>query len=99
MSFDGEYKVEHGDDRKGFYDIAEAWTCSNNIGSKWYFYPFHFVVSFSTKTIVAAPCGMESLAGRRTASVARIFNKFAVEPAAQSLTVYKFFQYVTGRLI
>ncbi|MFA6309576.1 MAG: hypothetical protein WC677_07585 [Clostridia bacterium] len=53
MSFDGEYKTE--DNRgKGFKTVDEAWEWSDDMGSKWFFYPFQFVVSVSGKTVVEA---------------------------------------------
>jgi len=39
MSFDGDYQTE----KPEFDTIEEAWEYSNDLGSKWYFYPFHFV--------------------------------------------------------
>jgi hypothetical protein len=70
MSFDGEYKTEHPE----FETIDKAWEYSNDLGSKWYFYPFHFVVTQSTKTVKAAGYFLEFTEGLRTKTVARIFE-------------------------
>lgn len=48
MSFDGEVQIEH----KIFEFVEDAWDYSNDLGSKWFFYPFHFVVSESEKTVI-----------------------------------------------
>ena len=40
MAFDGDYVTE----RLEFKSIDDAWEYSNNLGSKWFFFPFHFVI-------------------------------------------------------
>lgn len=69
MSFDGKFKTE----APIFTEVGKAWDYANDLGSKWYFYPWHFVTTDSTKTIVAAPHGMDAWVGRRTATVAKAF--------------------------
>ena len=50
MAPDGEFKFD------GEFDtIEEAWDHSNDLGSKWYFYPVHFVVGEKGKKILDAP--------------------------------------------
>jgi hypothetical protein len=44
MAFDGEYKRE----APMFDEIEDAWEYANDLGSKWYFYPFSFVVAGAT---------------------------------------------------
>ena len=51
MSFDGATQLENPD----FKTVDDAWEHSNNLGSRWFFYPFHFVVTASGKTIKDTP--------------------------------------------
>jgi hypothetical protein len=76
MSFDGEYQKE----RPEFETIDEAWEYSNDLGSKWFFYPFHFVVTESGKTIRVAGTFMEHLEGLRVKTVSRLFLEHSKEP-------------------
>ena len=73
MSFDGEYQKE----RPTFDTTEAAWEYSNDLGSKWYFYPFHFVTTDSYKTIVSAPELLAALEGRRVKTVSNIFKKIS----------------------
>ena len=77
MSFDGEYQRE----APMFSDIDSAWEHSNNIGSRWFFYPFHFVVS--SQTIRATPDFLEQFTGRRIKTVKKAFNALSVTPDMQ----------------
>lgn len=86
MSFDGEFKMES----PVFESIEKAWQHSEDIGSRWYFYPFHFVVSESGKTVKAAPYMLEYMAGMRVATVAKIFSKTAQQPEMQNVGVDAF---------
>ena len=70
MSFDGEYQTE----RAEFDTIEAAWEYSNDLGSKWFFYPFHFVVSQSAKTVKDCPYPLDAFIGSRVKTVATIFN-------------------------
>lgn len=70
MSFDGEYKVEHPE----FETIDKAWEYSNDLGSKWYFYPFHFVTTQSTKTIQDAGQFLDFTIGMKTKDVSSLFK-------------------------
>ena len=70
MSFDGEYKTESPE----FNEIQEAWNYSNDLGSKWFFYPFHFVVSESGKTIKDCPYPLDVFINRRVETVSKIFE-------------------------
>lgn len=69
MSFDGDSKIE----RPEFSTIEEVWNYSNDIGSKWYFYPFHFVVT--AKTIKDTPERLSFLKGKRISTVKKLFKK------------------------
>lgn len=55
MSFDGEYQTE----KPKFPTAQKAWEYADNLGSKWFFYPFAFVVDNNVKTIVDTPNGLE----------------------------------------
>jgi hypothetical protein len=45
------------------------------MGSRWYFYPFHFVVSDSGKTVIDAPDEFKSLERKRLSTVKRLFKE------------------------
>ena len=95
MSFDGKYQTE----RPSFSEVAQAWRWSSDIGSKWLFYPWHFVTSESTKTIVAAPHGMEIMEGKRTATIVKIFQECFKLPETEGMDVEKYHAFVMNRLI
>lgn len=80
MSFDGEYQTEH----PTFETTKDAWEYSASLGSKWYFYPFHFVVSESGKTIIDAPELLSWAIGRRTKTVRRLFAEHSAKPECQN---------------
>ncbi len=86
MAFDGEYQIE----RPIFKTIMEAWVYSGDLGSKWFFYPFHFVVTASGKTIKDAPETMQHLIGQRVKTVQQHFAKVAKTPEAQNADAEKF---------
>lgn len=86
MSFDGDHVTE----RPEFETIEAAWEHSNDLGSKWYFYPFHFVVTGSGLTIVDAPFPLEYLEGRRVRTAARLFEAHSKDPAMQDADVEAF---------
>lgn len=68
MSFDGEIKIE----TPGFKTIEEAADYDNNLGSKWFFYPFHFIVS--GKTIRDCDNRLSCLKGKRIKTVQNIYK-------------------------
>ena len=81
MSFDGEYKKE------GQFDtIDQAWERSNDMGTRWFFYPFHFVTT--EKTIVDS--GIAGLIGKRIKTVQNIFNKHSKRPDMQGVDCFTF---------
>jgi len=81
MSFDGAYQTE----KPEFETINEAWDYSNDLGSKWFFYPFHFVTSVSGKTIRDTFEFLEGLNGLRVKTVSRIFRKHSEEPGTEGM--------------
>lgn len=86
MSFDGDYVTE----KEGFKTIDEAWKHAEDMGSRWYFYPFCFVTTGSGKSIAAAPDGLEELQGRRVATVKKVFKQFSEQPEMQGADCDKF---------
>ena len=76
MSFDGEYQVE----RPTFDSLEAVAEYDNDLGSKWYFYPFHFAASATGKTIKGSFFPLEWLEGKRVSTVARIFKAFSAKP-------------------
>ena len=85
MSFDGDYQTEGT-----FKNADECWERSNDMGSRWYFYPFHFVVTESGKTIVDSPWGMEGFNGKRFETVRKIFHDFSVLPENEGMDAEEF---------
>lgn len=79
MSFDGEYQTECQE----FKSVDEAGAYSNELGSRWFFYPFHFIVTKSGKTIVEAPELLGKLKNKRVSTVAKLFNKISKRPDVQ----------------
>lgn len=86
MSFDGE-KQREGDT---FNDVGEAWEHAGDMGSRWYFYPFRFVVTESGQTIVDTPSPLEHLKGRRVKTVQRLFKMASEKEENQGLDVEEF---------
>lgn len=84
MSFDGDYQRE----RPEFETIDDAWEYSNDLGSKWFFYPFHFVVSGNT--IADAPEPMEKLKRKQIKTVKKLFQQLSEEPEMQGVEADEF---------
>lgn len=87
MSFDGDYKTEP---REPVESIEAAWEAAENLGSRWYFLPFCFVVTESGKTIADAPSMLERFIGKRVSSVARTFAIYAALPETKGMDVDSF---------
>lgn len=86
MAFDGDIKIEHPE----FDSIEKAWDYSNDLGSKWFFYPFHFVVSESGKTIKESPEHLEHLTGLRIKTVRKHFKTVSELPDLANADVEEF---------
>ncbi len=71
MSFDGDYQRE----KPEFDTINKVWDYGNDLGSKWFFYPFYFVVK--NETIKDAPELLEWTKNKRIKTVANIFEKLS----------------------
>lgn len=74
MAFDGEYVTE----RPEFKWINNAWEYANDLGSKWYFYPFHFIIK--NETIKDTPIHLEYFKNKRIKTVQKIFNRVSKNP-------------------
>jgi len=74
MTFNGEYITE----RPEFESIEDAWDYSNNLGSKWFFFPFHFVIK--DKTIRDTPDQLRYFNNKRIKTIVKIFNKLSKKP-------------------
>jgi hypothetical protein len=84
MSFDGEYQRE----RPTFETIDDAWEYGNDLGSKWFFYPFYFVVS--GETIRSTGQFLEHLEGMRIKTVQKIFKAHSENPEMENTDTEKF---------
>ena len=84
MAFDGEYVTE----RPEFESIEDAWEYANDLGSKWYFYPFHFVIK--NKTIKDSPCNLEYFNNKRIKTIQKIFNQTSKKPELQNVNADEF---------
>ena len=85
MTFDGDYVTE-GE----FASVEDAWERADDMGSRWYFYPFHFVTTESGKTVKDAPELLAHLKGVRVKEVARHFASVAALPEAQGVDAERF---------
>jgi hypothetical protein len=86
MSFDGETQIES----PVFDNEEDAWEYNDDIGSKWYFYPFRFLVTTSHKTIIGTCDDIQFALGKRLATVQRIFKKCSKEPEMQNADAENF---------
>lgn len=72
-----------------FSKVQDAWEHAAVIGSKWYFYPFGFVVDQS-ETVVGAPDLMTHLEGLSLDGVARHFKEVSLTPEARNVNADEF---------
>lgn len=90
MSFDGEYRTEGRD----FPTVEAAWEHSDGVGSRWFFYPIHFVVSESGKTIIDYPAGLEEFCRRRVSTVSKVFEELSTWEEAKGMDAEQFCWFV-----
>lgn len=83
LAFDGA-KVQEG----SFNTIDKAWDYCNELGSKWYFYPFCFVTT--DKTIIDTPELLNHLKGKRIKTVCNRFKLISELPENEGATVEDF---------
>ena len=74
MSFDGDYVSDNFD----FDSIDDAWEYSCNLGSRWYFYPFHFVIK--GVTIKDTPDQLRYFNNKRIKTIKKKFNQLSKKP-------------------
>jgi hypothetical protein len=87
MDFDGEF-VREG---PKFKNLDEAWIHSNNLGSTWYFYPFHFVVTDSYLTVVDAPSPWaDMMKGRKVKTIQRLMKAHSENPEMENTNAETF---------
>jgi hypothetical protein len=79
MSFDGEYQKEFHD----FESKEAAWKYADDMGSRWYFYPFYFLTTESGKTIADASYEFQNLIGERVKYVQACFKAASEKPENQ----------------
>jgi hypothetical protein len=85
MSFDGDYVTEHPRGFDTFDSIESAWEHDNDMGSRWFFYPFHFVVNASGLTVIDTAELLEVFKGKRVNTVAREFERVSKLPEALNM--------------
>lgn len=73
MADDGEYVCEL---KNSTYD--ECVEHSADMGSRWIFYPYHFIVSDSGKTIIEPPDTLDVFKGKRLSTVVKAFKYFTL---------------------
>lgn len=86
MSFDGETQIE----RPIFEDERQAWDYNDKIGSKWYFYPFRFIVTSSHKTIAETCECIPFAKGKRLSTVKRVFERCSKNPDLNNADIFSF---------
>ena len=93
MSFDGEYVTERTRFVETFDTVDAAWEHYNDLGSKWFFYPFPFVVTESGLTIVSCADWLGVFSGKRVATVEKLFKKVQAmsETAGMDTEEYMFY--------
>ena len=79
FTFDGNFVIE----KEGFKTIDSTWNHANEMGSKWFFYPFHFIVK--GKKIVDSPEMLEHFNGCTIKQTAKHFKKVSKSLAAQDV--------------
>jgi hypothetical protein len=84
MSFDGEYVTELPRNVDSFESVQEAWEWADDMGSRWFFYPFSFVVTESGETIKDTPNGLEFLRGKQVDTIVKLFETVCKLPQTQN---------------
>ena len=84
MSFDGEYKRENPE----FETIENAWNYADDLGSKWFFYPFLFVVSGNR--IIDTPDLLSGLKRKQIKTIQKIFNQLSKMPEMEGADYEEF---------
>lgn len=85
MSFDGDYREEP----EQFENTDDARTYAGDLGSKWYFYPFAFVLDQAGE-VVGAPELMQHLEGVTLEDVVSHFREVSEMPEAAGVNAEQF---------
>jgi hypothetical protein len=85
MSLDGDYREEP----EQFENTDDAWTYAGELGSKWYFYPFAFVLNQAGE-VVGTPELMQHLEGMTLEDVASHFREVSETPEAAGVDAEQF---------
>ena len=82
MAFDGDFVRE----RPMFETIEEAWEHSNDLGSRWFFFPFHFVVSGNTiRDVPEFLSACDFLLGKKIKTAKNVFGTHSKKPETQGM--------------
>jgi len=92
MSFDGSTQLE----RPQFKTLEELWSYADDLGSKWFFYPFYFAVTNSGKTVIEAPSNLEFMNGMKVTTVSRMFKETCEKEAAKDADINEFLNLLIG---
>jgi hypothetical protein len=76
MAPDGEYVSELTSASK-----EECIERSADMGSRWIFYPYHFILTDSGLSVIEPPDTLEHLRGKRLTTVVKAFQYYMVEQA------------------
>lgn len=90
MAFDGDYKIE----APVFKTITETCKYNEDLGSRWFFYPFYFITSESCKTIYSSNGWLYKFEGRRTKTVAKIFETASEKSETIGMDVWQYEDYL-----
>jgi len=93
MSFDGDIKIES----PVFESIEDAWDYAGDLGSKWFFYPFHFVLTATCRTVVDSFQFLEWANGRRLKTIQKFFNETSALPEAVGMECDQFVSLLCDR--
>lgn len=85
MTFNGD-SVTEGE----FDSVNEAWERSEDMGSRWFFFPFHFVLTETGKTIKDTFQGLEWMKGKRLSTIKKIFSELYKQPDMKNATAEDF---------
>jgi hypothetical protein len=94
MSFDGEYQEE----KPEFNSLEDLAEYDNDLGSKWFFYPYHFAIK--GKTIANEPdYPLDFLKGKRLSTVSKMFNHCSKNKDAEGMDIESFSFFVADQAV
>lgn len=81
MADDGEYVIDNS-----IHDtIDDAWEYASDFGSKWFFFPYVFIINDAKITVMAGCDHLEHLNGKRIKTVQKLFKAHYDEYMAEEL--------------